>query len=140
VSGLQEGGQGRRPRPRERGGPRPLPPSPRTRRPLPPPYPASPPPPPTTSVTEFMGCGSLADLFRANEVLSTRRCVQLAMDCARGIAYLHNRQPFSVVHRWGGWVPAGGGTVGGGGWGVGAGGLGGGATQGRQLAVGHARP
>ncbi len=52
-------------------------------------------------VTEFMGCGSLADLFRAKIVPSTRRCVQLALDTARGIAYLHNRQPFSVIHRWG---------------------------------------
>ncbi|KAI8477395.1 MAG: protein kinase [Monoraphidium minutum] len=50
-------------------------------------------------VTEFMGCGSLADLFRARIAPSTRRCVQLALECARGIAYLHNHQPLTIIHR-----------------------------------------
>ena len=50
-------------------------------------------------VTEFMGCGSLADLFKARVALSTRRCVQLALECARGIAYLHNHHPLSIIHR-----------------------------------------
>ena len=50
-------------------------------------------------VTEFMGCGSLADLFESRAALPTRRCVQLALDCARGIAYLHNRQPLAIIHR-----------------------------------------
>jgi hypothetical protein len=52
-------------------------------------------------VTEFMGCGSLADTFKSNATLSTRRCVQLALECARGIAYLHNHHPLSIIHRWG---------------------------------------
>ena len=52
-------------------------------------------------VTEFMGCGSLADLFKDRVTLSTRRCVQLALECARGIAYLHNHHPLSIIHRWG---------------------------------------
>ncbi|KAI8473279.1 MAG: protein kinase [Monoraphidium minutum] len=50
-------------------------------------------------LTEFMGCGSLADLFKARVELSTRRAVQLALDCARGIAYLHNHQPLTIIHR-----------------------------------------
>jgi hypothetical protein len=72
-------------------------------------HPLHPPPPTTTSVTEFMGCGSLADIFKDNVSLSTRRCVQLALECARGIAYLHNHHPLSIIHRW-----AGGGGLGGG--------------------------
>jgi hypothetical protein len=50
-------------------------------------------------VTEFMGCGSLADLFRQQASLTTRRCVQLALECARGIAYLHNHHPLTIIHR-----------------------------------------
>jgi serine/threonine protein kinase len=50
-------------------------------------------------VTEFMGAGTLADLFRSKNRLSLRRCVQLALECARGIAYLHNRQPQGIIHR-----------------------------------------
>ena len=51
-------------------------------------------------ITEYMGCGSMADVFKKAEVPSMRRAVQLALDCARGIAYLHNHQPLSIIHRW----------------------------------------
>ena len=27
------------------------------------------------------------------------RALQIALDCARGLAYLHNRQPRSIIHR-----------------------------------------
>eukprot|EP00775_Hariotina_reticulata_P001428 gene1428-1769_t len=50
-------------------------------------------------ITEFMGCGSMADMFRSKELPSLRRAVQLALDCARGIAYLHNHHPLSIIHR-----------------------------------------
>jgi hypothetical protein len=50
-------------------------------------------------ITEFMGCGSMADMFRGGETPSLRRAVQLALDCARGIAYLHNHNPLSIIHR-----------------------------------------
>lgn len=50
-------------------------------------------------ITEFMGCGSMSDMFRAGEAPSLRRAVQLALDCARGIAYLHNHNPLSIIHR-----------------------------------------
>jgi serine/threonine protein kinase len=50
-------------------------------------------------ITEYMGCGSMADVFKKAEVFSMRRAVQLALDCARGIAYLHNHQPLSIIHR-----------------------------------------
>ncbi|WIA42498.1 hypothetical protein OEZ86_008486 [Tetradesmus obliquus] len=50
-------------------------------------------------VTEFMSCGSMADMFRSKEFPSLRRSVQLALDCARGIAYLHNHNPLSIIHR-----------------------------------------
>ncbi|KAF8063844.1 TRN1 [Scenedesmus sp. PABB004] len=50
-------------------------------------------------ITEFMGCGSMADMFRSREFPSLRRAVQLALDCARGIAYLHNHHPLSIIHR-----------------------------------------
>lgn len=51
-------------------------------------------------ITEFMGCGSMSDMFRGGETPSLRRAVQLALDCARGIAYLHNHNPLSIIHRW----------------------------------------
>jgi hypothetical protein len=36
---------------------------------------------------------------RTKEFPSLRRSVQLALDCARGIAYLHNHHPLSIIHR-----------------------------------------
>jgi hypothetical protein len=36
---------------------------------------------------------------RSKEFPSLRRSVQLALDCARGIAYLHNHHPLSIIHR-----------------------------------------
>lgn len=51
-------------------------------------------------ITEFMACGSLADIFKRQEYPGLRRAAQLALDCARGIAYLHNHAPMSIIHRW----------------------------------------
>lgn len=50
-------------------------------------------------ITEYMTGGSLLDLFKSKVVLSPWRSVQVALDCARGMAYLHNRTPNAVVHR-----------------------------------------
>ena len=61
-------------------------------------------------VTEYMTGGSLLDMFkRLNAAAQSKqpgpraftiwRSVQLALDCARGLAYLHNRAPQAVIHR-----------------------------------------
>ncbi|EFJ50688.1 hypothetical protein VOLCADRAFT_88470 [Volvox carteri f. nagariensis] len=50
-------------------------------------------------VTEYMVGGSLADLFKGQRFPSMWRSVQLALDMARGLAYLHNRSPQAVIHR-----------------------------------------
>ncbi len=44
-------------------------------------------------VTEYMTGGSLSDLVKAERLPSLWRAVQLALDCARGLAYLHSRSP-----------------------------------------------
>lgn len=33
------------------------------------------------------------------QVMSLRRAVELALDAARGLAYMHNRKPAPIVHR-----------------------------------------
>jgi len=50
-------------------------------------------------VTEYMPGGSLTDVFKASRKLTIWRAVQLALDCARGLAYLHSRSPQAVIHR-----------------------------------------
>ncbi|GIL70021.1 hypothetical protein Vretimale_3301 [Volvox reticuliferus] len=50
-------------------------------------------------VTEYMVGGSLADLFKGQRFPTMWRSVQLALDMARGLAYLHNRSPQAVIHR-----------------------------------------
>ncbi|KAI7841021.1 hypothetical protein COHA_005249 [Chlorella ohadii] len=50
-------------------------------------------------VTELMSGGSLADAFRRPQVFPTRRAVEIALDAARGLAYLHHRKPNPIIHR-----------------------------------------
>lgn len=51
-------------------------------------------------VTEYMNGGSLEDVFREKHVLSMERAVRIALDCARGMAYLHNSSlAVKIVHR-----------------------------------------
>ncbi|CAD7702248.1 unnamed protein product [Ostreobium quekettii] len=50
-------------------------------------------------VTEFMAGGSLSDVFKSGIKLSNQRSVELALDCARGMSYLHRRSPHCVIHR-----------------------------------------
>ena len=50
-------------------------------------------------VTEYMCGGSLADLFKGARFPNLWRAVQIALDMARGMAYLHSRAPQAVIHR-----------------------------------------
>eukprot|EP00798_Chlamydomonas_sp_ICE-L_P028052 gene28052-31154_t len=47
-------------------------------------------------VTEFMTGGSLTDMFRQQRFPALWRGVEMALDMARGLAYLHNRSPHRV--------------------------------------------
>ncbi|CAG9465309.1 unnamed protein product [Pedinophyceae sp. YPF-701] len=49
-------------------------------------------------VTEFVPGGSLADVFRMQGALTVRRVVEIALDIARGMAYLHANSK-SIIHR-----------------------------------------
>ena len=48
---------------------------------------------------ELMTGGSLADAFKRQRAFGTRRSLEIAADCARGMAYLHNKKPSAIVHR-----------------------------------------
>jgi len=50
-------------------------------------------------ITEYMTGASLSDWFKGQRFPGMWRAVQVAMDCARGLAYLHSRQPTAVIHR-----------------------------------------
>jgi len=54
-------------------------------------------------VTELMYGGSLADCFKLLEYqthpISLRRSLELALDAARGMNYLHRRSPNPIIHR-----------------------------------------
>lgn len=50
-------------------------------------------------ITEYMSGRSLADMFQDGEHPPLPRAVQLALDCALGMTYLHNRRPQAVIHR-----------------------------------------
>lgn len=50
-------------------------------------------------VTEYMTGGSVSDMFRSGPPPNMWRAVHLALDCAKGLAYLHNRSPHAVIHR-----------------------------------------
>lgn len=50
-------------------------------------------------VTEYMAGGSLSDVFKSGVALSNRRAIELALDCACGMSYLHKRRPHCIIHR-----------------------------------------
>jgi len=54
---------------------------------------------PLMIVAELMPGGSLQDLFSSQVKLSVRRQVEIALDCARGMVYLHTKKPQAVIHR-----------------------------------------
>lgn len=43
--------------------------------------------------------GSLADALRLPQEFSVRRSLEVAVDTARGLAYLHNKKPSPIIHR-----------------------------------------
>ena len=55
--------------------------------------------PPYLVVTEIMEGGSLEAALRRGTKFSLRRALELALDCARGLEYLHLPNPSSVMHR-----------------------------------------
>jgi len=51
-------------------------------------------------VTEFMNGGSLSDVFRSRIKISIRRACEIALDCAKGMAFLHNSKNSTMfIHR-----------------------------------------
>lgn len=52
-------------------------------------------------VTEFLPGGSLADMFKRSDIYfpSMRRAVLMALDCAKGMTYLHTHNKQLIVHR-----------------------------------------
>ncbi|KDD75764.1 protein kinase [Helicosporidium sp. ATCC 50920] len=55
---------------------------------------------PYVLVTELMRGGSLADAFRLSKAFTFRRALEVALDAARGLAYLHNpRRASPILHR-----------------------------------------
>lgn len=54
---------------------------------------------PLMIVAELMPGGSLQDLFRSGTKLSLRRRLEIALDTARGMVYLHGKKP-QVCFEW----------------------------------------
>ncbi|KAK9810142.1 hypothetical protein WJX72_005510 [[Myrmecia] bisecta] len=54
---------------------------------------------PYVLITELMTGGSLADAMRLQRVFPLRRAMEIAVDTARGLAYLHNKRPSAIIHR-----------------------------------------
>jgi tRNA A-37 threonylcarbamoyl transferase component Bud32 len=54
---------------------------------------------PYVLVTELMTGGSLSDAMRMERKFSLRRAMEIAVDTARGLAYMHNRKPGAIIHR-----------------------------------------
>jgi len=50
-------------------------------------------------ITEYMPMGSVADILEKSINLGLQRFAELALHTARGMAYLHQRQPSCVIHR-----------------------------------------
>lgn len=56
--------------------------------------------PPFMIVTEFMNGGSLSDVFKAGIALTIHRACEIALDCAKGMAFLHNSKDSTCfIHR-----------------------------------------
>ena len=48
---------------------------------------------------ELMTGGSLADALRLPREFSVRRALEITVDTARGLAYLHSKKPNCIIHR-----------------------------------------
>lgn len=55
---------------------------------------------------ELMAGGSLADAMRMSRPFTLRRAMELAVDTARGLAYLHAKREGAIIHRWNSPMPA----------------------------------
>ena len=54
---------------------------------------------PYVLVTELMTGGSLADAMRLQQAFTVRRAMEMCIDTARGLAYMHNKKPSAIIHR-----------------------------------------
>lgn len=54
---------------------------------------------PVVIVSEIMDGGSLEDALRLRRRLPLRRALEIALDCARGLNYLHLANPHAMIHR-----------------------------------------
>ena len=54
---------------------------------------------PYVLVTELMTGGSLADAMRLQQPFTIRRAMEVCIDTARGLAYMHNKKPSAIIHR-----------------------------------------
>ncbi len=43
--------------------------------------------------------GALSDAMRMQRPFTLRRAMEVAIDTARGLAYMHNRKPGAIIHR-----------------------------------------
>ncbi|CAK0733933.1 hypothetical protein CVIRNUC_000357 [Coccomyxa viridis] len=50
-------------------------------------------------VTELMTGGNLSDAMRLSRKFTLRRAMEMAVDCARGLAYLHAKKNGAIIHR-----------------------------------------
>ena len=49
---------------------------------------------------ELMVGGSLSDAMRMHRTFTLRRAMEVAIDTARGLAYLHAKKNGAIIHRW----------------------------------------
>ena len=54
---------------------------------------------PYVLVTELMTGGSLSDAMRLQKSFTLRRAMEICIDTARGLAYMHNKKPAAIIHR-----------------------------------------
>lgn len=54
---------------------------------------------PYVLVTELMTGGSLSDAMRLQQPFTLRRAMEVCIDTARGLAYMHNKKPSAIIHR-----------------------------------------
>ncbi len=43
--------------------------------------------------------GSLSDAMRLTRKFTLRRAMEIAVDCARGLAYMHAKKNGAIIHR-----------------------------------------
>ena len=48
---------------------------------------------------ELMTGGNLSDAMRLTRKFTLRRAMEMAVDCARGLAYLHAKKNGAIIHR-----------------------------------------